>query len=634
MTPELNAALPLVFVTLAALVAALCDLGADYRSPHALPGRFGLWHFRQDEKLIVPDARGFARLSGDPARLGDFEPPNSAAFGPGSHLLAALGIRLFGPGPFGLRFFPLLAGMGSLFLFAFSATRMAPGPAGTALALALLTDLELLSLARLALVEHYLHFTSFFLFAYYLATPASFAAHPSIAGAAAGAMVLFKPNFPFFCLLVPLAAFLLGGSGDLGALFPAFALSLVFFEGVNFLVLARYGIAARRYGVITKYLREFSGREGTPVATRFFPAGFGAPADFATYFFEFWFLPRGLGERAGALTRRLLALPLLAVLILAVRGAQGIHGQMGPAVAAVVSFAIPIISAPLTFTLKRAVLPIMLFALAVVSVLGNLLPEGGGAALAFAVGAVWAWRQFVFLTLPGPLRTPPRKRGGLSGLLPSGSAVYAHCYAGRYFWAESGIRLISADDNARTNADTLALAVAERGTYALLSARGSPVSPEDAGGASLAVMAVFRSEENETDEEDIFLLLRLEYDGLSRFPAELKEAGLDGRFPPEAGPLTADLEKRPLSPSAARRAYNAASRLENMGRTREALRLFRAVEGTGFNPAGVAYHLAALYRAEGMNADAARHAARALGYSPNHRAARALYDSLKHGGAA
>jgi hypothetical protein len=627
-------------------LAQMIDLEAYYWTPFAEPARFGLWHFKQDEGLIVHDARLYAGHGAPGARFDDFEPPNSAVFGVGSHLLAAAGMRLLGPNRTGLRWTALLAATAAQVLLSFIVLRTAPGVIGFALAVALLLDYAALSLARLAIVEHYLHAMVLGILAFYVAAPGPFIAHLRLLAVLSSALVLFKPNFPWFAYLVlvsTVAAERLGWS-VFGAVTGWFLAGTVAFELLQVAFLGRHGVARRRYGVIETAIREFSGIQKTPVRTTFFPAGLDIAGDFATMAVEHWAAPFGLGLAATAAFRRGLGVLLagggVAVCWMAVTGD-------GPAyvVAMVLTLAGTLAAcAPFAFSFKRALFPLHVLTL-VLAALGaraltvRTLGGGGQWVVAGVIAAAWAWRQASFMKRAPRVRraAAPSEARSLEAAVPPASTVYAHCYASRCFWPCRGIRFISADDNARTNQDTIDLAVAERGEFVLLSSRGGPVTRVGLeGDAELGLVGRYRSTEPESDEDDIYLLMavrRTAATGRARtargLPSALAECGIDGTVRPDADGCLTALAARPRSPTAVRRAYLAASRLSALGATASARRVFAVLERSGFNPAGVRYHLGRIALAEGLAEDARRWLLGCLSYSPRHRAASELLATMR-----
>jgi hypothetical protein len=473
----------------ALFVLQLLDLDAEYWTPFIRHKRRGIWFIHNDEKLIVPDARYYYGRR----RLGfgaeDFDPPNSAVFGPTSHLLMALGFRLFGLNNVGLRIFFLPVATATDLLFALAIYRVAPGIIGFSFGLGSLMCASRFLFSRHAIVEHFFHLVIAATLVSYVTNPAFVAGHLWAFAVAASATLLFKPNFPPYLLAF---VFVIGvveraGWREWTLVAGAALLTLAACEGLVMLFLRRHGIARWRYVINLSFLKEFSGRTKTPIATNITPSGRAVFADVFAMLAEWYLVPEGWGDTSAWLRVLLRGLGTVWLLVLVALGATGrLPGAAWVAALFVVVYLV--LAMPLLFYLKRALVlfPFFVFLLAAATdrLLSSLhlsasLGAPWGIAALGAIGVFYLVAQARTLAFSPSFRTTGVKRASLAlaADIPSGSEVFAQAQGSRFFWMAPSVRFFASDDNLRTNQLTYDWACERRGRYLLLSILGGPGRP-------------------------------------------------------------------------------------------------------------------------------------------------------------
>ncbi|PIE67494.1 MAG: hypothetical protein CSA23_03445 [Deltaproteobacteria bacterium] len=626
----------LIFLALTIYVFSLVDLDSEYWGPFALPRRIGLWHLHQDEKLIVPDARRL--YLGDAAKGGwaDFEPPNSAVFGPGSHMLAALGFRLFGFGNLGFRFFSATAAalFNMLMLLLLSTT--APGPPGVFWGLLFILSYPNFCISRHALVENYLHLIVALILVGLFVFPEVSQKHLWMLALLGSASVCFKTNFPVYCWLVLLASLLAKNSG-LGPILEMsawYAVWLAVFEALNYVLLSRLGSIGWRYRIIGRAFREFTGKARTPLNTRFHPARRIIFAQFAAMLAEHLIFFKGLGDKwntslRGWLSGGLLVLLAFAVLLTGIDRANELVGAC-----ALSTLLLLMACAPFNFAFKRAILPLHLMWIMLAGLLYAVLPaefidSTFGLFLASALLAASLLNQVRMMKIVPRLRSQSVMvmSAELEKMLGENS-VRAHCYACRFSWRNKTSRIVSCDDSAGDNLYAITEAVRNGDDFVLLSGRGGFINAENPLIRKMAPAGVFSTGEADSDEADTYLLFRIadQTDTIAAKKA-LKAAGI--LHPPpfeeiDIARLIAAATAGCDNPTVLRTAYNTASHMKVHGQEDAARRIFKALLPTGFNPSGVNLHLGELSLRVHETTAARAYLLNCLDFDPTHERASML----------
>jgi hypothetical protein len=471
------------------LLLQLLDLRAEYWTPFVRHKRRGIWFIHNDEKLVVPDARYYFGRKRMGLGAEDFEPPNSATFGPTSHLLMALGFRLFGLNNVGLRILFVPMATAADLLFALAILAAAPGTVGLFFALCSLLCVSRFLCSRHAIVEHVFHLVLAITLYAYVTNPAMVAGHLWVFGAAAAATLLFKPNFPPYLLAFVL---LIGVTERVGLwewvrLAGAAGVTLAACEGLVVLLLRRHGIARWRYFVNLSFVREFSGKAKTPIATSVKPSGWAVFRDALPMLAEWFLIPEGWDDAPAWVRALLLTLAAGWVTALVALGATG---RLSPSVWAVAGFVALYLAlaVPLFFYLKRAMvlfpLLLLLFAVATDRCLAALPPSASlaspwGVCALTALGVLYFAAQVRVLAFSPSFRATGVEKVSLAlaADIPKGSEVFAQAQGGRFFWMAPSVRFFASDDNLRTNQLTYDWACERRGRYLLLSVLGGPGKP-------------------------------------------------------------------------------------------------------------------------------------------------------------
>jgi hypothetical protein len=624
----------LISLFLSCYLFMLYEITLEYWTPFALPGRIGLWHIHHDEKLIVPDAKCF--LFGNHT-FRDYEPPNSAVFGLGSHLIAALGLRIFGLNNLGLRFFPVLVSASVNLLFILIASNMSPGILGFSVGCFWLVSYSNFTFSRHGIVEHYLHAIILFLLYFYIISPAWFIAHIEFFSLLAALSIWFKPNFALYCYLFLFSICLLEGLGISGLVRMTswYLFALILLEGAQALLMQRWGLLIWRYSIIKTAVKEFSGKALTPIKTSFHPVGLRVFPEFLLMLAEWHVCPKGLAKFYNATLRKMLYGVLIVFGAVVAQGTlrRGLPREAG-AIALTV-FLLLLSCAPFNFSLKRALLPISLASLLMVAVLNSFFPK---AMIPWFALILWillllrAGSEIAILFRQKRIRSSgvSLNSKALDEVISPGERLCAHSYAARFFWQAKKPRFLSSDDNAGTNQDIVNRALAGEAGHALLSERGGVVRGRGAtNGKELAFVAEYKTGEVDSDEADSYLLFRVE-------EALRDDAGLQdvlraydiGETPMSDEKTVARViegaRSTPHSPTAVRRAYILASRLKAANNLAASRSIFEALEPAGFNMAGLTFHLGDIALREGRTEDALFNLKKCLSYDPSHKKAREL----------
>lgn len=579
------------------LITLLQFVEAEREFPAPAHGRWP-WHMHHDEKILVHDARVLWGRNRGNARLMDYRPyPVSAAYGLGGPLLAAAGLRLFGLTNLGLRApFILFSGITNLFA-CLALLEAVPGPVGFILCSVHLFSWSQFILGRHAILENVLNaFLASALWLYF--TDSDFFVHqlPWLGGFAA-ATILFKPNFLIYVHLMLLSVIAVEHPSP-----TTFSYYLIFsglgflvVEGLQMLWLSGMGIARHRYFNLFRALRQHAGRD-VQVLQSFNRDGLHIFPKYLQMLVE-WYHPGPLsappfGKARGPL---IFVLAFLCFLFVSFAAAGTEHRET---ISALLLFLLAYLglSSLFFFYTKRAVstFPVLLvlFGTMVQAVLEEL-PAGF-----FPPVETFLWAVTVLLSvfllrrLLMKLRCPGSRTDGvrrnsrsLAQAVPPGARVYAHCYAGRFFWQSAEIRFFSADDQIMDNQMIVDWALADEGDFVLLASRGGQVSLSAAG--RLGFLERYESSNIESDLEDQYVLCRVLKNGQPReaFPPKTKsEIGAARACPQngtEAQPAPSDA-RPPAKPNL--RGIRLLAKLREAGETgvidqaEEIMDLVRAVE--------------------------------------------------------
>ncbi len=516
------------FASAAGDLAVLCVVGLvtlfqgldaerEYRTPS--PGRWP-WHMHHDEKILVHDARVLRGRSGQDARLTDYRPyPVSAAYGLGGPLLAAAGFRLFGLNNRGLRTpFILVSGLSNLWV-CLALLAAAPGAVGAMLCMVHLLCWGPFSLSRHAILENVLNAVLAGLLWLYATAPDLFLDHLPWLGFFAALTVFFKPNFLVYVHLLFLAVLAVERPGleVFVSFLAASGLGVVFFEGIHMGMLAKLGIARFRYFNLGRALRQHAGQD-VQVLQSFRREGLRILPNYLRMLSEWYGLPTQPRTAAGKWIRRFLPAAMALLLGFAmIRASSGAHGRLlGVLLLFLVLYLA--LSSCFFFYTKRAIstFPALLLLLGVaLEGLWGWSPAWFAAPLA---PLLWAGTLLLGLGLTvrllrHTLGASSRTEGvaansrGLDRDLPAGVAVYAHCYAARFFWQSRRARFLSADDQIMDNRRIVDWALEQDGTYLLLSGRGGPIRL--CAAPRLGFLKRYASTETESDLEDDYRLFRI-----------------------------------------------------------------------------------------------------------------------------
>jgi hypothetical protein len=294
-------------------------------------------------------------------------------------------------------------------------------------------------------------------------------------------------------------------------------MGVLFFEGIQLLILWRMGIARTRYMNILFALSTHAGGNArflqsfTPIGSKIVQA--------LAELLAFWHTPLDPRKKIEAAP---IPISLVATISALVGAACVVCLQTGFPWATltfglfllfcVVSFM------PMFFYWKRAfsVFPIfLLFLCALFQPLIDLvvrnIPHGlwwvslllGLASLAYLHGQ---WRSLKRL-LPLRSHAPLEHSNALDALLPPNTAVYAHCYGMRFLWQSRHCRFFSCDDQVMNNQMIVDWAINEQGKYVLLCSLGGAVEAETA--ALLRPLAQFPFAESDADTTRVITLFEL-----------------------------------------------------------------------------------------------------------------------------
>ncbi|PIE67497.1 MAG: hypothetical protein CSA23_03460 [Deltaproteobacteria bacterium] len=549
----------LIALTAASTVAHYLGLDSEYWCPFILGNRRSLWWIHNDEKLIVPDSRYYYLRRSHTINANDFEPPNSSVFGPGSHLLIALGFRLFGMNNRGLRiFFMLAANLGDLFI-ALTIITMAPSALGLFFALVYLLTLSRFLLARHAIVEHFLHL-SVALFIYtYVVDPDMVTSNLNALGVLAASTLVLKPNFPAY-LLILLGIIGIVEKVGLGTLLGfAFTgvVALLIFEAGIYQFLKKHGIAHWRYKTVKDFLKEFSGRAKTPIETEFKPPGWKVFPDTLWMMVEWYLLPDGTKRlpRIKEIALEALGIALGGAVLLTI-----FSGRM-PSVGWVIllfTVAYLVASVPMLFYPKRALilfqLLMVLAAMSMDQTLGMLVndygfPAGISQAIAAVVGFFIFMLQIRAMTYGSGFRTHAVAYNSklLDAEVAEGEHIYAQVQSTRFFWMSKKPRFFSSDDNLRNNQRIFEWACQRHAYSLMISQRGGPgkknggnmndVSKKPEGQYPvLRYINSYKTAPADSDDRDVYALFRISW------PDEWPEWASKAEMPEKTGYLLQQIE--------------------------------------------------------------------------------------------
>jgi hypothetical protein len=476
-------------------IIQLVDLNADYNSMN--------WTIQHDEKLMVPDARAFY-MGGDQS-INDYNYPFSAMFGVAGPKLHELGFRIFGLNNYGLRFFfVVLAAIGTL-LLCLVIVQLVPSWAGVALVMFQLFNYKYFVLTRYAILENILCTSLFFILFLYVAHKTYLLKRIIAFSFAAGAAVFIKPLFPFYIIMLILAIIVTEKTYDNHKILKivrsclSFAAGLIFFGGVQLIILATIGIGNQYFSNILRAYYQVSGQElfVKQVGTYFTypPTGLKMVVPVLYEHITSWYVEdKDYIDNIGFNINRIsvdnihiciicaiIILALLAFLIMRKRASK-------PTMAIGLFLLANIIFAAYThFYIKRAVPFIPITFLFIISLIRDWLRGIGTVKLRAAIGTlIMCSLAFIFYAriseqyhllreLGEPLRSFNNAKNAreLDAIVPEGQSVYMHCHAFRFLW-QSHRRLISGDDHIVINQVILNKAVGEHGKYIVLTDRGDP----------------------------------------------------------------------------------------------------------------------------------------------------------------
>lgn len=468
----------------------------DLPAPFFVEGKFDIWCIHHDEKLVVPDARWLHVRSSGSARLNDYRPwPVFAAFGLAGPVFPAIGFRVFGLTNRGLRLPALCIGLVSNGLAVCFAMEVLPAWAALFVTVVLCANYRFFILRHHYILENILVAAMLGLLWWHSAAPQLLWEHLAWVAFAVGVCGWIKPHFPVILLLLlgslmfvsgaPWSAWLqlaLGGAGG-----------VVFFEGLQCLVLWRMGIAHMRWDNMRDTLRIHTGKPHTYLQKHFKPVGRDIFLRFPALLIDWlcgWSL-RALPPRnkwvcaAGGIFWALLTVAALA-------GPPGMAGLL------IFSGLVLALSMPFFYYPKRAchlLAPLTVCVVFAIQYLAGSLPP-----LVWAVlMGLYVWSQYPAFRACFRQRSDGVRRRcrQLQALLPEGATLRMHCYAFRFSWQLEGVRIISGDDQVVNNEMLLGDIAPDATEYLMLS--GLPSQQLDALSSKHALLGVFESAAAESD---------------------------------------------------------------------------------------------------------------------------------------
>jgi len=505
----------------------LLDARSEYFSPIFIQGRGTEdYHVHHDEKLIVPDARFFFLKRKGNIDISDFVTyPISGAYGIAGPTLAYLGFKIFGMNNLGLRFFFILITTATNLFCVLSLLNVSPGLIGIIFSIAYILNYNSFVINRLAIVEHILTLFLTGILLLYLSNTDFFLHNIHWLGFVAAISILAKPNF---VINVYIPIFVIAFIEKLG--FPGirklFLYSIggvIFFEGIQMLILYKLGIARGRYYTVLRGIKQISGT-GKWIALTGHLQSVGRKV-FLKYIFNFaeWYGSKPLiktPKKGIQIAKGLLFLILLICGLM-----FGVHHTIPRSGWVIITFiGIYLISlSPFYYYLKRAfsIFPLTIILLAIISHILfreflTVFPDGSGVIviLLSLIAVIYiAFQLLTIVNLPA-LRSHgvEKNSASLDNDLPKGSVVYTHCLGYRFFWQAKKQRLMSGDDTIMSNQMIVNWAIENRAKYVILSYRenwntGGPIEPETTG--LLRPIKFYKTIPTESDVQETFILCEL-----------------------------------------------------------------------------------------------------------------------------
>ena len=466
-------------IVLIACVAVLHMLVVRYE----LPGRFfrvgwhnDIWCIHHDEKILIPDARAYHLGRRMGARLENYSPPVSMAFGAVGPLLVTLGFRLWGLTNKGLRLPGQAIHMVSWSCLLFIAREIVgPGWALVFLTFWLVND-NTFVLQHHFILEHIHGATLLLLWVAYALFPEWCVDNPFLMGFLVSSLVLVKINF-----LVLTQAFLVVLVMSYGSLNPRMLFwtvvgggaGVVVFEILHWLFLRRfadYRIRVRNFcdalwihgGGKHDYLQKHWAPSGVTIFCR------------ANLIILDWFVGTSLRTKPDSTMGKIVGWGLAPLLIAGLFIGRG--GTMA-IVLAVYLFIAMLIHVPFAFYMKRltAYLPLCLLS-AVAGFKGwiGLLPDIAGQIvqavfLVFLAGYCLVQLQKIWSGIRRRSTRVEDNSRELERIVEPGRRVYMHCYAFRFLWMARDMVLFGADDQYKNNAMAYESALRMGADYVVLS---------------------------------------------------------------------------------------------------------------------------------------------------------------------